>query len=447
MQNIRHAGGTDTPDTLKRLIPQFRWPLSIGRGVREPVTPTAEPDRTRHDRALLYLSRRALRGNRGASLLGDICRVTARALRVDHVHVVELLPNERTVIARAASGWPPERLALWQFDLPPDSRLGQMMRHRSLLVLDQTAGGEDAALAHFLADLRMQSGVATGISAGADAYAFFGVYTQERRRFSREELQFVRGVGHLVESMLEHDTRKRTQQSARASSQSEQAELLRMVVERVRPALREGAGYLSQFRTHPADSFTFRRAVRSSERQVTELTDFIEDLRLLANLLEGWRPKADAVALAPVLASIFEPLETRGADRSIRLELRMADDLLSTSGDARLLRRALFMLVDSALRASGPGDTVRIRAAALDAGVLQIDIVDAGADGDTKDTALQTAARQVSEHRLDGLRWRLAVAIVEAHSGTLTGLVDGAGQRFTARISLPQQSQPGSGSL
>ena len=53
-------------------------------------------------------------------MLGDICRITARALRVDYVHIGEVLPDERTLIARAASGWEPERLAPWQFDLAPN---------------------------------------------------------------------------------------------------------------------------------------------------------------------------------------------------------------------------------------------------------------------------------------------------------------------------------------
>ena len=58
-----------------------------------------------------------------------------RALRIDHVHIAELLPDGRTLIARAASGWAPERLALWQFDLAPESRLGQAVHNSALIVL------------------------------------------------------------------------------------------------------------------------------------------------------------------------------------------------------------------------------------------------------------------------------------------------------------------------
>ena len=104
---------------MKRFISQLRWPLAFGRALRNPDAgePSESDSRARHDRAFLYLSRCALRSRDGASVLGDICRITARALRVDHVHIAEVLPDGRTLIARAASGWAPERLALWQFDL------------------------------------------------------------------------------------------------------------------------------------------------------------------------------------------------------------------------------------------------------------------------------------------------------------------------------------------
>ena len=299
---------------MKRFISQLRWPLAIGRVLRSPDEgEQSESDsRARHDRAFLYLSRCALRSRDGASVLGDICRITARALRVDHVHIVELLPDERTLIARAASGWAPERLALWQFDLAPESRLGQAVRNSALIVLD--GGTEPGGLAggsELLRDLHMRSGLVTGVSAAPGSYALFGVYSIEPRRFTREELQFVRGVGHIVESTLERCVRAETEKAARVTAHAEQADLLRIVVGRLGPALRESIGQLSRFRTSPTDTFTFRRAVRQTERQVAAVTEFIEDLQLLSELLDGWHPGNEAVLLAPLLASIVEQLGDR----------------------------------------------------------------------------------------------------------------------------------------
>jgi signal transduction histidine kinase len=436
---------------VKRLIPQLRWPLTISRVLRSPDE-GEEPEAdsyARHDRAFLYLSRCALRARDGASVLGDICRITARALRVDHVHIGEILPDERTLIARATSGWEPERLALWQFDLAPESRLGQAVRNGALMVLD--GGTEPGGLAggdELLRDLHMRSGLVTGVSVAAGSYALFGVYSVEPRRFTREELQFVRGVGHIVESTLERGVRAETERAARVTAHAEQAALLRIVVGRLRPALRDSIGQLAKFRTSPPDTFTFRRAVRQTERQVAAITEFVEDLRVLSELLDGWHPGNEPVLLAPVLASIVEQLGDRAQQNQLTLQLRMADQLIESRGDSSLIRRALFNIIDNALRFTGAGGSVIVNVTSADDYTVVIDVADdgRGMTGVQLDRRMQKRADSSrSERRGAGLGWRLAAAIVEAHGGSITPGSPGPDRVATVRISLPRVtlSDPG----
>jgi signal transduction histidine kinase len=431
---------------VKRFISQLRWPLGFARGLRQPDGEHSESDaRARHDRAFLYLSRCALRSREGASVLGDICRITARALRVDHVHIVELLPDGRTLIARAASGWAPERLALWQFDLEPESRLGQAVRNSALMVLDGNADrGMTAGSSELLHDLHMRSGLVTGVSAAPNSYALFGVYSIEPRRFTREELQFVRGVGHIVESTLERCVRAENERAERVSANAEQADLLRIVVGRLQPALRDSISQLARFRTNPTDSFSFRRAVRQTERQVASVSEFIQDLQLLSELLDGWRPTIETVLLAPLLASIVEQLTGRAhTDSKVTLQLRMVDDLLATRGDAAMLRRAIFNLVDNALRFTGPDGVVTISVRATDTSTAVVEIRDTGRGMTPKQLERLVKKREgsiASEHRGAGLGWRLASAILEAHDGSVVPLSEGPDQGSTIRIALPRVS-------
>ena len=428
---------------MKRLISQWRWPLAISRVLRNPDEgeQSVSDSRARHDRAFLYLSRCALRSRDGVSVLGDICRITARALSVDHVHIAELLPDERTLIARAASGWPPERLALWQFGLAPESRLGQAVRNSALIVLD--GGSEPGGLAgghELLRDLHMRSGLVTGVSAAPGSYGLFGVYSIEPRRFTREELQFVRGVGHIVESTLERCVRAEADKIARMAAQAEQADLLRVVVGRLRPALRDCISPLTKLRSNPPDTFTFRRAVRQTERQVATVTEFIEDLQLLAELLEGWHPGNEAVLLAPLLASIIEQLGERAQQNELRLRLRMADQLIGSRGDASLIRQAIFRIVDNALRFTGPGGCVIVNVTHADESTVVIDVSDNGRGMTAVQVERLVQKREGSlrsEHRGAGLGWRLATAIVEAHGGSIRPRSAGPDRGASVRISLP----------
>jgi signal transduction histidine kinase len=429
---------------VKRFISQLRWPLAISRVLRSPEQ-GEQPDsdaRAHHDRAFLYLSRTALRSRDAVSVLGDICRITARALRVDHVHIAELLPDGRTLIARAASGWAPERLALWRFDLAPESRLGQAVHNSALIVLDTgTEPGGPAGANELLCDLHMRSGLVTGVSAAPGSYALFGVYSIQPRRFTREELQFVRGVGHIVESTLERCVRAETEKAARVSAHAEQADLLRIVVGRLGPALRESIGHLSRFRTSPADTFTFRRAVRQTERQVAAIAEFIEDLQLLSELLDGWRPSNEAVPLAPLLASIVEQLGDRAQQNQLALQLRIADPLIGSRGDAGLIRRAIFNIVDNALRFTGAGGCVIVNVTSADASTAVIDVADNGRGMTATQVRRLMQKREGSlrsEHRGAGLGWRLAAAIVEAHGGAITPGSAGPDRGATVRISLPR---------
>ena len=424
-----------------KLLAQFRWPLTWGRGTG-PVA-DGQPfvdSRVQHNAALVYLSRRALRAPASTSLLGDVCRIASQVLQADLVHVLELLPDGRTLIARAASGWSPERLALWHMDVAPESRLGQTMRTGGLVVLGGMADHAAArGSAELLQETRMDCGLAASLMPAPETRGLFGVYSARPRRFSRDDLQFVRALAQIVESALLREAELSTDRATRASSGAAQADLLRIVVGRLRPALRESVGHLWQFRTQPADTFTFRRAVRHTERQVATVADFIEDLSLLAELLDGTMPGRNSVPIAPILASIVEQLSERAQHNRITLQCRIADETVAARGDAALLRRALFNLIDNALRFTAADGTVTVSVTSPDAGVAQIEVADTGrgmtAAQIDRLTRNQDGAA-MSEHRGPGMGWRLAHAIVHAHGGTLSATSPGPdlGSRIDVRI-------------
>lgn len=428
---------------MKSLLTQQRWPLGRARksAAAAAVSESLPEVRLRHHAALVYLSRRALETAKSTCLLGDVCRIASRVLRVDHVHVLELLPDGRTTIARAAAGWSPERLALWQMDLPSGSRVAHAMRAGGLVVLDRAREpASESPGVELLQEIQMQCGLAAGV-VSADTPGLFGVYSAKSRRFSREDLQFVRAVAQIIESALKREAETNSNQAKRLSIGAAQADLLRVVVGRLRPALRESVGHLWQFRTQPTDTFTFRRAVRRTERQVACVADFIEDLSLLADLLDGRTPTRTSVLFAPVLTSLIDQLAERAQDSGVSLQLRMVDERIATSGDSALLRRALLNLLDNALRFTGPGGTVTITVSSPDTASAVIDITDTGR-GMTVAQLERLSKHQdgaaESEHRGPGMGWRLACAIVQAHSGTLTAASPGPDLGSTIAISVPR---------
>ncbi len=285
-------------------------------------------------------------------------------------------------------------------------------------------------------------GVAAGVAPVSDARGLFGVYSVRKRRFSREDLQFVRALAHIVESALQREAEMSSDRAARASSAASQADLLRIVVGRLRPALRESVGHLWNFRTHQADTFTFRRAVKQTERQVAVVADFIEDLSLLAELLDGRIPERRSTLLAPILSSLSDQLTERATQNGIALSFDVADELVATAGDSALLRRALFNLLDNALRFTGPDGHVTVSVTTPDSSAVVIDIADSGrgmtATQLDRLCKLQDGAAE-SEHRGPGFGWRLSAAIIQAHGGTLTATSAGPSRGSLISIRMPRR--------
>ena len=145
--------------------------------------------------------------------------------------------------------------------------------------------------------------------------------------------------------------------------------------------------------------------------------------------------------LAPILASIVDQLTERASSNDISLQLRMADELVATGGDAGLLRRALFNLVDNALRFTGEKGAVTITVSSDDPSTATIEIADTGR-GMTHAQLARLARNQEgampSEHRGPGLGWRLAAAIIQAHDGSLDAVSPGPDLGSTISVKIPR---------
>jgi signal transduction histidine kinase len=424
---------------MKRFL---TWPLALSRSLRH--SPDNEPPvlatRTRHDRAFLHVSRCALRTADAPTLLADVCRITARALLVDHVHVAELLIDGQTLVARAACGWSPERLAHWRFALDPHSRLAEAVRQSTLVVLGSGAEGGDAMGRELLVDLQMQAGVVAGVAPALNCSGLLGAYSAKPRKFNAEELQFLRGVAHIVESTLERCGRVEAQRTARSALNAAQADLLRIVVGRLAPSLRDSIGQLSKFRTTSVDTFAFRRTVRQTERQVAAVAEFIEDVKLLADLLDGWRPSPHPVGVVPLIGSVVDQLSDRIEKNELTVHVRALDQSATALGDAGLIRRAIYSIVDNALRFTDAGGSVVVAVATSNPGWISIEVSDTGRGMTSSQIVRLTEQREGairSMHRGPGIGWRLASAIVDAHGGSITPLSGGPDQGATVRITLP----------
>jgi diguanylate cyclase (GGDEF)-like protein/PAS domain S-box-containing protein len=127
----------------------------------------------------------------GASLL------VASTLKAEYSSVLQLQSDGKQLIYRAAIGWPEEWVGHRIVSISPGSRLEYILnRAQALVIEDYVADTQFTATALQVYGIR--SGVQVPILGTRMAYGVLSVHTQEPRRFTDEEVSFLRSVTNIL---------------------------------------------------------------------------------------------------------------------------------------------------------------------------------------------------------------------------------------------------------
>lgn len=252
-------------------------------------------------------------------------------------------------------------------------------------------------------------------------------------------------ISGLLIAYLVFDMRaeKRTEQAVakvQAQASNERRRFLQRLDHELKnplTAIRAGLANLAEARLDEAQI----TALGSVEAQALRLSRLASDLRKLAEL--ETRPLERApVDLADLLRDVRTVAEERPESEQRRLSLTVPQapwPLPTVEGDPDLLFLALHNLIDNALKFTGPGDTVEIRAFEDGTNVV-IEVADTGPGIPEEEVPhvwqelyRGQGARGV---RGSGLGLALVQAIVERHGG-MTDLRSRAGQGTVFTVRFP----------
>lgn len=205
-------------------------------------------------------------------------------------------------------------------------------------------------------------------------------------------------------------------------------------------ALRAGLVNATQSLEPPAGDGT-RTALTSVAAQTERITRLVSDLRRLADL-ETLTLELAPVDLPALLAEVVEAgREIPGAaERSIRLTVPQAPwPLPSVDGDRDLLFVAVQNLVANAVKYSGPGDTVEVRASE-DGDTALVEVADTGIGipADEIGQVWQELARGRAARSIPGTGIGLAlVRVIAARHGGRVGIRSREGEGTVVSVWLP----------
>jgi signal transduction histidine kinase len=183
------------------------------------------------------------------------------------------------------------------------------------------------------------------------------------------------------------------------------------------------------------DPETQRRYLRTTQREIADLSVLIDDLFQMAQLDAGGLPlECELNALSDLISDTLETFSEMAARHNIKLDGSMANDVDPVWMDSPRIGRVLNNLIGNAMRHVHDGGSVTVSAQRIPNGV-QVEVIDNGPGIDPEDlpNIFERFYRgEKSRNRATGgagLGLAIARGIVEAHQGHID--VESLPNRFT----------------
>ncbi|CAN1486803.1 HATPase domain containing protein [Rhabdaerophilaceae bacterium] len=166
---------------------------------------------------------------------------------------------------------------------------------------------------------------------------------------------------------------------------------------------------------------------------VLALTDDILDLASVES--RSIELELQPMDMAQAIQDAMEGLKDRLGDARVRIALNIANAFPSITADPRRMTHILFNLLANAISYSATGDTVRLVVRRHDSATL-IEVFDSG-----RGPGLGDVHGLPGVEREHALRYSMARALVQLHSGTIATGDDGRGGQVTT-VTLPDMASP-----
>jgi len=244
----------------------------------------------------------------------------------------------------------------------------------------------------------------------------------------REQLVISRWINSGIADALAQYVKRRDEERDRQTS-----EHIGFIAHELRNPLSAARAAVQRLRNNERAA---DRATEMLDRSLRRASDMIDNALSHTSMQLGADPRMERVALADLLRDIAQDAGIEAQARGIDLDIAPAGELV-ISADPRLMRSALFNLVQNALKFSPAGSAVSVRAHAAPTGVA-VDVADSCGGlppGQIEDLFAPRVQR--GENRSGfGLGLAIARQAVEAHGGKIRVRdVPGTGCVFTIELS------------
>ncbi len=431
------------------------------------VTPQREATdalatRLRQQAAVAQLGQDALRGTGTDVLLSAAARHVAEGLGVELAEVLEARPDEDQLLLVAGVGWRPNLVGRARVETETASQAGYTLAAGAPVVVEDTATETRFSSPALLCDHGVVSGITVVIhGTGERPFGLLGAHTRERRSFTRDDANFMQSVANVLGDTIERQRIREvlraseaeraralgTEKAARAAAEAAvraRDDILAVVSHDLRSPLSTiamGTELLHEAIAEPR----LARRVEMVQRAVRQMSRLIEDLLTVAKIDTG----GFSIVPAPVdstgmIDEVVEALRPDAKHHELVLAAGTACDLPPVYADRGRVLQALSNLIGNAMKFTGPGGhiTVRAREASREV-VFSVEDTGSGIPSEQLPHLFDRFWQANADRRGAGLGLTITKGIVEAHGGRIwveSRLNEGSSFYFSLPTSEPPSS-------
>jgi signal transduction histidine kinase len=154
--------------------------------------------RTRQERAVADLSRKALAGCDLRWLLREAVGVVAQVLEIEFSKVLELTPAGDQLVLRAAVGWAEDCVGVSRVPARGDSQAGYTLQRGEPVLVEDLAKETRFRAADLLLEHSVVSGMSVVIHGRGQPYGVLSAHTAKKRRFNNHEAHFLQSIADVL---------------------------------------------------------------------------------------------------------------------------------------------------------------------------------------------------------------------------------------------------------
>ncbi|MBC8095545.1 MAG: response regulator [Akkermansiaceae bacterium] len=154
--------------------------------------------------AVAALGQFALTSSDFSGLLNQSAMLISEALEVEFCRILERMPDGRTMLLRAGTGWKPELVGTALIDADPRLQAGYTLASGEPVVIADLRKEMRFSNDPILGEHRIVSGASVVIAARGQTYGVLAVYSRRLRNFNSDDVQFLLAVSNALAVAVEH---------------------------------------------------------------------------------------------------------------------------------------------------------------------------------------------------------------------------------------------------